>query len=105
MADKHRALCPVMADEKCITVGGTSKWHDRGKAGDCRCGVKCQCALIDRAVSGEREALRRRVTALMDTTSAEADREGREGQYVMRTIGHIRAQGMKEVLDVIGDGS
>lgn len=45
MAD-HHPMCPVMADEVCVTVGGTSRWHDRGRPGNCRCGVRCQCALI-----------------------------------------------------------
>ena len=44
--NRHDPMCPVMADEKCVTVGGTSTHHDRGAAGDCRCGVKCQCDLI-----------------------------------------------------------
>jgi hypothetical protein len=39
----------------CHSVGGYSVNHDRGRAGDCRCGVKCQCALINRVRAEERE--------------------------------------------------
>jgi hypothetical protein len=54
----HVLMCPVMADNaRCVTVGGTDSHHDRGRAGDCRCGVKCQCELVRAVRADERSRL------------------------------------------------
>ena len=54
MTDHHDPSCPVM-EIGCHSVGGYSIHHNRGRAGDCRCGKKCECALIVRVRAEERE--------------------------------------------------
>lgn len=49
----HDPLCPVMGIG-CHSVGGYDKHHDRGRAGNCRCGQKCECALIAEVVEREK---------------------------------------------------
>lgn len=42
----HELMCPIMDLDGCSTVGGYSKHHDRGVAGNCRCGKRCECVLV-----------------------------------------------------------
>jgi hypothetical protein len=89
MTDHHDPQCPVM-EIGCHSVGGYDVHHDRGRAGDCRCGKKCQCALIVRvradqlarhetspflteALRRERERLQARVEELLKRAKKERD--------------------------------
>jgi hypothetical protein len=88
MTDQHDAQCPVM-EIGCHSVGGYSVHHNRGRAGDCRCGKKCECALIVRVRAAEQvrvldempdwliekvhERLRERMEALLTEVSRERD--------------------------------
>jgi hypothetical protein len=70
MTDHHDTQCPVM-EIGCHSVGGYSVHHNRGRAGDCRCGKKCECALIVRVRAEEREKkMAAADTAFLDAVAA-----------------------------------